>query len=461
MDYSYVITYRENNHTRKENLKFILRWVLSMEIDLEIILVEQDTTQKVDTTSLPSNCKLIFVRNDGLFNRAWGLNVGFRHASGKAIAFGDNDLVVDREILMDSFTLCSDESDYDAIKPFNTVIDMTEKDSKTVLRSKQPLDSLKFQGKKVRIGVSFCSGLVVFRRKAYEKLGGYDERFVGWGGEDDAMSRFKIPLLKKAFFVEAEAYHLWHERSKDDSYLQPNYLNNLKLLMEYQNYSKDDTLKLCEKSSKAFGKKIRKRQTKSVHRKLIIGLGTGRCGTKSLSVLLSLQPNTVVPHEYQVTPLPWVFSQEAIEKKIKSLDMINGDVGFYYVNYIDFIAKLYPKAYFICLQRSRKEVIDSYMRKTQRRNHWINHDGKTWQPDPKWDAAYPKFNTCNKALAIGMYYDLYYEKIFSLSLKYPKNLKVFNMDCLNNERGIRNILGFCGFLPGEMNIIINKHNTQT
>ena len=236
-----------------------------MDIDIEIILIEQDSARKIDIDTLPSNCEYVFAYNEGLFNRAWGLNVGFRHSSGKAIAFADNDVVVDREILQDSFTLCSDEYDYDAIKPFNKLIDMTEKESGRILGSGRPLDSLQFKGKNIRAGISFCSALTVFRRNAYEQIGGYDERFVGWGGEDDAMSRFKIPLLKKAYVVEGNAYHLWHERSVNDSGFQPNYKNNLRLLWQYYSYSTEDILQLCEKSRLGFGR-LKNGDGKQVHR---------------------------------------------------------------------------------------------------------------------------------------------------------------------------------------------------
>ena len=130
MECSYVITHRESTLTRKNNLNFVLKWISSIEEDIEIILVEQDNTQKINKDALPTNCKHIFAHNKGLFNRAWGLNVGFRYASGKAVAFADNDVIVDPEILMDSFTLCLEEYNYDAIKPFNKLIDLTREESR-------------------------------------------------------------------------------------------------------------------------------------------------------------------------------------------------------------------------------------------------------------------------------------------------------------------------------------------
>ncbi len=253
MDCSYVITHRESTLDRSNNLNFVLKWVSSLDMDVEIILVEQDEIQKVDTKKLPKFCKHVFVYNKGLFNRSWGFNVGFLYSTAKAIAFADNDVIIDQEILADSFTVCLDGYDYDAIKPFDSLIDLTSAESGLILSGKQSIESLKIENRKPRSGISFCSAFTVFRRDAYENLGGFDERFEGWGGEDDAMSRFKIPLLQKAYSAEGTAFHLWHTRFQDEGHLQSNYQNNLKLLQAYTTLSKTDILELCAESRKNFG----------------------------------------------------------------------------------------------------------------------------------------------------------------------------------------------------------------
>ena len=279
MECSYVITHRESTLSRKNNLNFILKWISSIEEDIEIILVEQDNTQKINKDALPTNCKHIFAHNEGLFNRAWGLNVGFRYASGKAVAFADNDVIIDPEILMDSFTLCLEEYNYDAIKPFNKLIDLTQEESTMILKGTLSLNQITSMKRKTRKSISFCSALTVFNRGAYQQIGGFDERFVGWGGEDDAMSGFKIPLLEKAYVAEANAFHLWHERPENEGYLQPNYQKNLQLLKAYFTYSKEDILRLCKESQSEFGRLNKKHPAanffinKDRHRKMLISFG--------------------------------------------------------------------------------------------------------------------------------------------------------------------------------------------
>jgi len=53
-------------------------------------------------------------------------------------------------------------------------------------------------------------GLLVLTREAYEKAGGYDENFVGWGWEDTAMN---LALMRTSRFdrLPSKAWHLWHQ----------------------------------------------------------------------------------------------------------------------------------------------------------------------------------------------------------------------------------------------------------
>jgi len=52
-------------------------------------------------------------------------------------------------------------------------------------------------------------GALVLHRRAWDLVGGYDERFVGWGYEDTAMN---ISLAVHAGWElsEGNSYHLWH-----------------------------------------------------------------------------------------------------------------------------------------------------------------------------------------------------------------------------------------------------------
>jgi hypothetical protein len=53
-------------------------------------------------------------------------------------------------------------------------------------------------------------GTLAIRRDAYFRIGGFDERFVDWGGEDDEFFD-RCRVLKQYDFGYLPFIHLWHE----------------------------------------------------------------------------------------------------------------------------------------------------------------------------------------------------------------------------------------------------------
>ena len=70
---------------------------------------------------------------------------------------------------------------------------------------------------------------------------------------------------------------------------------------------------------------------------MIFGLGTGRCGTQSLSYLLNQQKEHKVGHEFlahnlEHGPLPWEYDEDLIIKRLDTLKEhgFTGDVALYF-----------------------------------------------------------------------------------------------------------------------------------
>jgi GT2 family glycosyltransferase len=59
------------------------------------------------------------------------------------------------------------------------------------------------------------SSVVVVRRDLWDELGGFDERFVGWGQEDVAFAQAARVLDGEPIRIPGPVWHLWHERSAD------------------------------------------------------------------------------------------------------------------------------------------------------------------------------------------------------------------------------------------------------
>jgi hypothetical protein len=254
--FSYVITFRSNLETRAANLCAVLSW-LSQIRNMEVVLVEQDRTPQVTTDTLPSNCTHYFVHNEGPFNKAWGSNVGFKQSSGVVVGFGDADLVTNAATLMTCYEQC--HSEFEAMKPYDELVDLTLEESRSVSGGDWNFKVDRKGSQRNREGIAeyvcFCGGLFLMRRGIYEELGGFDERFLGWGGEDDAMSLKLARLAKRSGVAKNRvAYHLWHERSAASRYLHPHYQQNLARKEWYATCDIQSLKLLCQEDRQSMGR---------------------------------------------------------------------------------------------------------------------------------------------------------------------------------------------------------------
>jgi len=192
----------------------------------------------------------------------------------------------------------------------------------------------------------------------------------------------------------------------------------------------------------------------------IFGLGTGRCGTTTLSQMLTHQKSSNVSHELggAIPFLPWKKHRPSLinflHRIIKRKEVYVGDISFYLLPYISDIIDIFPNSKFIVLKRDKQETISSYIKKTEGRNHWMNHDGRKWNLDV-WDRCYPKYNVDNKFDAISNYYDEYYETCDKIK---NDNFFFLNTEDLNNKSRSFEVFEFCGYKEYEfLKIRANKN----
>lgn len=71
------------------------------------------------------------------------------------------------------------------------------------------------------------SGAFVVTRELWDKLGGFDESFVGWGFEDTAFEAACETVSGRALYrAQADLWHLWHRTSPEHNTRLPNYIQN-------------------------------------------------------------------------------------------------------------------------------------------------------------------------------------------------------------------------------------------
>jgi len=187
----------------------------------------------------------------------------------------------------------------------------------------------------------------------------------------------------------------------------------------------------------------------------MIGLGTGRCGTVTLTNLINIQKDFRATHETFHKIASWKFNDSYFNKLEEYIISGSSDISFYNLPYTTKLLNIFPDLKCVCLKRNKEETVKSYMKKTARnavdkpRNHWTNRNSKYWNEtdwrlDPIWDKCYPKFEFPKKE-SIEAYWNLYYEEAERLESNYPNNFKVFDMyEVLNYEECQSELLSFIG-----------------
>ena len=208
-----------------------------------------------------------------------------------------------------------------------------------------------------------------------------------------------------------------------------------------------------------------------MNKQLIISIGTGRCGSVSLSKFLSAQESISVLHEGRLDSLKirklikWGNDEDNLFEWLEFLLSLKenkfvGDTGMYYLPYIEQIINRYPQVKIIVMERDKEEVVKSYIKKTTGRNHWFDHDGKEWEKDDKWDPCYPKYDIINKEKALEKYWEDYKNQTDNLILKFPDKIKKWTIQSLNTLNGKNEILNFLNYnLDRNINQEF-KHNTK-
>ena len=195
--------------------------------------------------------------------------------------------------------------------------------------------------------------------------------------------------------------------------------------------------------------------------KIVLGIGTGRCGMSSLAKILNQQPDMVCSHE-EPPLLPWHHAdgQDAVRQRFARFRLhgqasLLGDVASFYLPYLEEALSAEPEIRIVCLKRPRKEVVASFCRWLDDAfplptNHWAKRPAPGWHHDPHWTRLYPHYDTPHREEGIGRYWDEYYTRVEAIAERRPENIRIFDTyEALNTETGMRELLSFVGVPPDQ------------
>jgi hypothetical protein len=136
--------------------------------------------------------------------RSWAFNVAARHARSGVLVLHDNDMLVPRDYA--ACLLSHFRAGFEAVNLKRFVFYLTEAHTGGIfaqqlgLADRAPLAvTQNLEG----------GGSAAITREAYERIGGMDESFVGWGGEDNEWWE-RAQTLRVWPYAYLPIVHLWH-----------------------------------------------------------------------------------------------------------------------------------------------------------------------------------------------------------------------------------------------------------
>jgi len=145
-------------------------------VSFECVVVEQDRMPLIDSR-LPAWVRYQFTRCETDYNRSATLNDGVAAARGEVVILHDGDTLVPARYASEVLARARDGFEFIDLKRFTFYLDPAETRRIFETGVVRPVASTVTQNGR---GVSIAAA-----KRAYDAIGGFDEEFVGWGGEDN------------------------------------------------------------------------------------------------------------------------------------------------------------------------------------------------------------------------------------------------------------------------------------
>ena len=187
-----VIPFQDRG-TQRHRLRNLLACLLALRDQssprerYQVTVVESDERERWGEAIRPWADHYRFAAKPGPFNKSWTVNVGVRHSPGRpeVICILDADVLVDREFVARNAARFQRPGTGGHLT-YRNMLSLDEPATGHAIRDRvqrgyAEADPAYFRGFLLRRPPGCCLWV---RSAAYERIGGMDERYEGWGGED-------------------------------------------------------------------------------------------------------------------------------------------------------------------------------------------------------------------------------------------------------------------------------------
>ena len=200
---SFLIPHRGKD--REPLLRLTLASILAQQgVAVECILVEQSASR--DIGPLPAGVRYIHLPHPTdrrSWRKSWAYNVGAAAAQADILVCHDGDILVPEGYAAEICRLF-DSSDWE-VAHLQRFLFYLGPEATRALVANGPLSPVI----PADVRQNWCGGTLAIRKAAYAAIGGFDERFVDWGGEDNEFFD-RCGALKQFAFGYVPFIHLWH-----------------------------------------------------------------------------------------------------------------------------------------------------------------------------------------------------------------------------------------------------------
>ena len=176
--------------------------------NMEVIVVEHSDSPAYETLC-PEGVKYMFIsqKDDRQFNKALAINIGVLKSSAPYILIHDAD-IVPPGTYVESVLQRLNEG-WDAVRAMRFLFCLEREDTEKFMRGNGA-----YLPKRVPLVMqNFPGASTAVHKDTYFRIGGHDEDFLGWGGEDlEFYDRLKTVRLFPGSY--SPGIHLWHTASE-------------------------------------------------------------------------------------------------------------------------------------------------------------------------------------------------------------------------------------------------------